>query len=1196
MSAPNWTNNQKLAIEAPPCVLVNAAAGSGKTAVLVERIIRKIKSGADIDRLLIVTFARDAAQQMKNRLKKELLNLIKSSDDAEFNKRMKRQLRLLNSSDITTIDAFCINVIKKNFHTLGMDPVFKIIDAGEAGLMLTEAIKDFLNDKYETDDENIRIASENYSDGFSDYSLEKMIEELYKFTRSLENPIEWVKDKVEMYSDFKSSVWYLRLVDKIGALKREVSLYTEQAVKKFTSYALGEEKKISDLNDEEKERIIQFDENLWNAILRDFENSEKMKSGLWDDVYSAATEFSRMAKTSLKGDFKEERKEIIDIKNKAYEAAENIVKLCAVKEEELSELYEKGIYPVLNAFSNLFCEFDKYFMEMKHKKSNYEFNDLEHLCYELLKNHEEVRMEYFNKYDEILMDEYQDTNALQEAIFNLISDKRFMVGDMKQSIYRFRNSDPFIFKEKDRKYAENSSEGTRIILAENFRSRPQVLKSINEIFKRIMSENAGEVNYDTSQELRWGNPVYDLPEDEKYMSELYILEGHDSESEEEGPDALIEANFIAGKIKSMIDSGFEVSEGGKKRKARPGDFVIVQSAVKSTGNIFVSALNKAGLDGYCENEGYFEKTEIKLMLALIEVINNPLKDIPLAAVMRSVIFGFSEEELAKIRLNLNGDFFNAVKCTAKGEGDLAEKCKKFCESIKRWRNYAKYMSADRLIWTVYEETSFYDLMGVLYNGEEAQANLKLLFEKAKQYEKTGFKGLFHFVEYIKKLEQNVKTASASVISDNSNVVRIMTIHKCKGLEFPVCIFAGAGRRFGGNASGRLKLHKDLGIGVRFVNADGGYYTNTAVCELIKEAQHREEQAENLRKMYVGMTRAKEKLIVTGTVKGLKKSSSDEVKGGYTAEKEKWNSIYSPEMGVMKAETVNAQKRFIDWIAPIVLSHKKECGWKSFVVPYAEEENDVLKDCGETEQAHEKIKEELIDELMNTSYDSGIERDVPGKISVTGINGLRERLKTEDDFFDFECEKKHAEGLKNDVINLKRPDFLTEQGLSGVERGTAYHTALALIEIQDIMDEEYVKKQLIKMQAAGKISENERNGIKVSDLAEFFASEIGERMKKSKMVMREASFEIPVNAAAVTENQKHSNNSILVQGVIDCMFEEDGELVLIDYKTDRTLLEEELIKHYKNQLEWYKRAAEALCEKKVKEAYLYSFALKKLIDI
>ena len=1196
MSSPQWTENQQLAIKTPPRVLVNAAAGSGKTAVLVERIITKIKNGeTDIDRLLIVTFARDAAEQMQSRLKKALTEAIKKSSDLQFNKRMRKQLRLLNNCDITTIDAFCINVVKKNFHLLGIDPAFKIIDAEEAKIMLSEAIKKFLADKYEAEDERLELVSENYSDGFGDYSLEKMIEELYTFTRSLENPTEWVKEKANMYADFKSSSWYLKVLEKTKPLKKEVSLYTNMAAKHMMMYALGGAKEISALTDEETEILQTFDnKGLWDSISEDLNRLQGLNSESWDDVYNAATGFFNTPKNNMGGDFKEERKEIIDIKNKAFDSARKIVDLYSSGESDWSRIYEHGIYPVITAFSDLFCEFDNYFMQIKHKKNSYEFNDLEHICYNLLNNYAEARAEYSKKYDELLMDEYQDTNALQEAIFDLISDKRFMVGDMKQSIYRFRNSDPLIFKEKDKAYSKNPGEGTRIILAENFRSRPQVLESINEIFKRIMSETAGEVEYDETQKLKWGNKSYDLPQDDKYFSELYILEGKDSEADEDENDTIVEARFIARKIKSMIDSGFEVRDGETKRPARPGDFVIIQSAVKSSGSIFISELKKAGLDGYCENEGYFEKTEIKLILSLIDVINNPLRDIPLVAVMRSVVFGFSEDDLARIRLSTRGDFFGAVEKTARGEDELSDKCRNFCESIKKWREYAKYMSADRLIWTIYEETNFYDLMGVLYDGEEAQANLRLLFEKARQYEKTGFKGLFHFVEYIKKIEETAKTASAAVISDSSNIVRIMTIHKSKGLEFPVCIFAGTGKRFKNSVSSKLRLHKELGIGVRFVDADEGYYANTSVCELIKEEQKREEQAENLRKMYVGMTRAKEKLIVVGTVTGIKQTSLGNISGGYTKEKERWNTIYNPAQNYMRPDVVNAQNKFLDWIAPIVLSHKSECGWKSFVIPYTlAEEEEVRENLAEEVT---EIKDELIDKLMDISYNSNVCREIPGKISVTGIGKLKERFETEDDFLDFGIENKHTDGLKNNNLNLKRPAFLSDIQLSGAERGTAYHTVLSLIDICDDMNSEYIKEQILKMKATGRISDAEENSIDTDDLAAFFSSEIGRRIKKADMVMRESPFEIPVSADEITGISDHKGNKILLQGVIDCMFEENGELVLLDYKTDKNLSENELKEHYQNQLEWYKKAAQTLCGKKVKETILYSFALKKTINM
>lgn len=1079
-----WTKNQEMAIKTPPSVLVNAAAGSGKTAVLVERIIRKLISGeTSIERLLIVTFARDAASGMLDRLKRAITKSILSSDDEAFIARMRKELRSLSYSDITTIDGFCINVVRKNFHLLGIDPNFKIIDADEAKIMLLSSIDDFLNDMYENYDTRIELLSSCYSKGFGDYALKNLIKEIYEFTRSLKEPKEWLMKSALMYKDFKSSLWYDFL----------------KASESFEKYGF-------------------------------FDTSEEEK------------------------------------------------------------MYNEGIYPVISVLCQVICEFEDYYFNKKQEKNSFEFNDLEHMCYELLSDFDEVREEYSKKYDEILMDEYQDTNALQDGIFGLISDKKFMVGDMKQSIYRFRNSDPLIFKACDRLFTDMPERGTRISLSENFRSRPQVLDSINEIFSRIMSESAGEIAYDESQTLKWGNKSYDDPENRDYFSELCILEGKDKTADEDDNNVKLEARFIAKKIRKMIDEGFLITDGNKKRCVNSGDFVIIQNSVRSSANIYIEELKKAGIDAYSENEGYFDRTEIKLILALIDVINNPLSDIPLVAVLRSVIFGFSDDDLAMIRMTKKGSFYDAVYEASKKDTDYGRKCKSFCERLFKWREYAKYMTSDSLIWTIYEETHLYDLMGVMYGGEEAQANLRLLFDKAKQYEKTGFRGLFHFLEYMKKMEESSKVQSAGVVCDGNNAVRIMTIHKSKGLEFPVCIFSGAGKRFQSTRSGNLCIHKDFGIGINFVDPEKGYFSHTSVQEIIKEVQKREEQAETLRKLYVALTRAKEKLIVVATVAGKKFDKDGVPFGGADKEREKWNTYYNPDENKMSHEVVNSINRYIDLIAPIVFSHKEECGWLSEVVGYTSDDDESLE---ETQTVYEKseISLELIDKLMGTVYKGEVPRDVPGKISVTGIKILRERFETEEDIADFELENKYIDGLEKRKTSLSRPRFLREDGVTGAERGTAYHTLLCAMD-KDISVEEKIKELKMK----GIFSEAEAKSIRVADIEEFFDSDLGKRLRNSSKVFKEEAFEIMVDAHKITKIEEHKGNKILLQGVIDCMFVEDGELVLLDYKTDRSLTEEEFSEHYSDQLMWYREAAQKLTKMRVKEGYLYSFDLHSAIRI
>ncbi len=1168
-----WTEHQKEAINTPPSVLVNAAAGSGKTAVLVERIIKKLDT-VDIDKLLIVTFAKDAADQMQQRIKKALVTGIRETNNEKKRALYKRQLRLLPYSQITTIDAFCINAVKQNFHMLGIDPAFKIIDSDEAKIMLENAVDTFIEDMYDSVDDRIDILTQSYSNGFNDYRLKKMIIQLFEFTRSLPNPEEWLLQSAEQYKDTK--YWKNHISERVKALADDIKFNINEAVKEFTFNALGKRIDFEDLDENATQVLDEYDnKGLWRSLCRDYESLKFFENNDWDSIYEGASKITSFSMQYMSGDHKEERKKVINIKNKAALMAEEILSVMCLPSEPLEKVCCTRIHPQIKILCEVTCEFCDYYFKIKKHRNIFEFSDIEHLTLKLLR---EFNTDIKGKYSEILMDEYQDTNALQEEIFSNICDKRFMVGDMKQSIYRFRNSDPLIFKNKDILFKKNKNLGTRVILSENFRSRPQVLNSINEIFSRIMSERIGEIEYDESQSLKWGNKSYTEPENEKYFSELYILEGHDDTNED--TDTAIEARFIAQKIREMIDSGFEITDGEGKRPVRAGDFVILLSSVKTVSAIYKKELERVKIDSYSESTGYLDKTEVKLMLNIIRVINNPLQDIPLVAVLRSAVFGFTEDELSIIRRTKKGFFYEAVKEAAKRE-DLAvsEKCVAFCKTLERFREYASYMTADKLIWTVFEETSFYDLMGIIYRGEEAQANLRLLFERARQYEQTGYKGLFHFLKFIDSMEKSSSMGGAQLISDSSDIVRIMTIHKSKGLEFPICFLAGTGKRFSIISDGILDLHKDWGIGVDYVDAEKGIFSKTPVNAVIKSVKKAEEMSENMRKLYVGMTRAKEKLIVTGVVDG-KKSNGE---GGYFKELEKWKQLYNIEKDFMEPSDVGKAFRYIDWLAPIILAHSKQIGWYSHVLEHNSEEvlNDEVQDMQQTVD----ISDELIDSLFKVKSKSMVK--LPGKISVTGIEKLKRNTMTEEDAVDTVIEERNYE-KEQTISNMKRPSFLKRESVSGTERGIAFHTVMSKIRLTQKITLDYIEGEINRLLSDHLLTEAEAKAVESSKILEFFDSSLGERLIKSSFVLREEPFEIMTNGEEILYNAEYKECEILLQGVIDCAFEENGEIILVDYKTDKNADKNTLIHNYSNQILWYKVAIEKLLGKKVKEGILYAF--------
>lgn len=1232
---PNWTTEQSKAIYEPSGkknILVSAAAGSGKTAVLVERIVNLITNSENpfpIDSILVATFTEAAATEMKERI----INRINESyhkafenGDIEQSKYLKEQMHLTSGADINTIDAFCLRVVKNNFHVLGIDPNFSIMDASENELLIDDTLTDLFALLYATeneeDEKRFQRLVTTYASNRDDEGLKKIIRKLYNFIQSFPNPIKWLYDKADMYdNDISKSVWFKEIFlssHKDKMLKRHDSFWNNLIKEMIEIVHKAYPDTDFSVSPADIPECKLYWGKMWDYICMCADSIEALKSaksfdevGSVYDTYIARTKLGTAVKTM----------------DKKIDASPDEWKYYASKYNSMREnllnstsylpngdtthfnkyIHSKELKQMIDDIVWITVQFSELYEIAKSKKNTKTFSDIEHLAYRLFNENENIRNEYSLKYNEILIDEYQDTNGLQDSIFTLISrDNKniFMVGDLKQSIYRFRGGDPTIFKNK---YNLNSDEIEIIHLSQNFRSRMQVIDSINDVFKFNMSKEVGDVNYNDTASLQREESrecYIDTAENSStdYKSEFYYI-GKPKDSAEFSSDNL-EAVTVATRIKELVDSHFQIYDGnGKYRDLKYSDIVVLMRSTKVNGELLQETLQSYNIPSFLQKEEYFEKREIKLMLTLISLINNHIQDIPLISVMRSPIGNFTENELSKIRLeNSSSTFYNAVKYYKASSDDLtaeekklSKKCKNFLKDLTRWRGYVKIKSIASLIWTLYEETGFYDFMGALEGGDEAQANLKLLYERARKYEVSGFKGIFNFIRYIERMEKkNEDLNGAQLINENHNVVRIMTIHKSKGLEFPVVFIMRTTKNMlapNPKEEHRIQLHKDLGIGIDYINYENLYLKKLMFTKYIKHQNQSETLSEELRLLYVAMTRAKEKLIVV---------SSDKYKDMEEFEKKFQDAVFDA-----KAKTpyiiASSAKKYSDWLIPsigISLNH-----WN--VIPRFLNEISVSE---VTEEKNEVIELENIDEmrkkvqnLLEFHYVRPLSSTIPTKTSVTAIKEMADEELTRKSDSDFEP-----------IYMTQKPDFMRTEKL-GTQIGTAHHQLMAFFDIEKIktMNEndyaDFVRDELIRITNDGQIDNNLVSDKNISDMicknvTSFWKSDMGKSVLNANKVYRESPFEISIPAYEYdnTLSDEYRNEEIILQGIIDLYFEDaDGNIILVDYKTDKcSSIDEQLAvaKRYKKQLLLYAHAMEKILKKSVKDKYLYLFSPQSVIKL
>ena len=1249
MGETKWTKEQLSAIETRNCnLLVAAAAGSGKTAVLVERIIRIItneENPVDIDKLLVVTFTNAAAAEMRERI---AAAISKALDKEPTSKNLQKQLTLLNRANITTMHSFCLDVIKNNFHKIDLDPSFRIGDTTEGILLKDEVIEELFEEKYDEEDNEFTTLVEAFSSYKNDDNLKELILDMYNFTMSGPWPEKWLKESAEAFNistqeELDKSRW-------VQILKDSIKIELEGYIKMLN-------KAIEIIN--ETDGLEPYLDTFSSELYSIEKCYESMDSGL-EDIYTSlcAVSFGRL-KSIKKDKVSDENAQntVKDIRDDIKKKISDLINstFSVTPEEMLINI--KGAYPNIKKLTELVLEFGEKFSKKKKEKNILDFNDLEHLCLKILSEIDEVgnikpsktAMEFKNLFDEVLVDEYQDSNNVQEAIIGLVSRRDdefpnvFMVGDVKQSIYRFRQAKPELFIDKYINYTLEESDNRKIQLYKNFRSRRSVIDGVNYVFKEIMSKTVGELEYTDEEALNLG-ASYEESDNENIILggpiEVNIIDKHveefeseeDDEEKEEVEGVNLEGKVVAKRIKELIsgngDKVFKVldKETGEYRPLKYKDIVILLRATKNWAESLLDELGQEGIPAYADTgSGYFESIEIRTIMSLLRVIDNPFQDIPIISVLKSPIMGFSAEELSKIRLIESDKYFyeNIIDIAENPSKDnskeLIDKCRLFLDKLKVWRRKAIYMPIDEFIWYLYMDTAYYGYVGAMPNGVLRQANLKILFQRAKQFEQTSFKGLFNFINFINKLTKSSgDMGSAKILGENEDVVRIMSIHKSKGLEFPVVFLCGTGKQFNlMDLNKNILYHDELGFGPDYVNLEKRMSIGTIAKEAIKKKMKLETLSEEVRILYVACTRAKEKLIITGTVKETEKSI------------EKWMASASLDHNIILPSEILKGKSYLDWIGMALCQHNDGKILRESIAVSDEiskdddsrwqinlwRRNDIIESDSDIIEEEEKdIKSEILDEKFDKdiyaevnkrlSYEYPLKESTILKSNIS-VSDLKKRNSDESDvtveFIDID-ENCDEDNKKKQVIT---PKFLKEEkGLTAAEKGTAVHFVMRKINLDKVSSLNEIKEQIQELYDNEFILEEEMKAVNPYKILSFFKSDLGKMMievhKKGEKVYRELPFYTEISSMDIDKSldKKYKNEKVRLQGIIDCFFEYDGEIILLDYKTDYVPKGKEKIfkEKYLKQIDYYSDALFKIMGRKVSKRYLYSFYLEKVISI
>lgn len=1240
-----WTPKQKAVIDArKSSLLVSAAAGSGKTAVLVERIIQLIcdrDNPVDLDRLLVMTFTNAAAAQMRERIGQALEKKMEEEPDREH---LQVQAALVHRAQITTIDSFCLSLIRDHFNLLDLDPAFRIGDEGELMLLKADVMEALLEDYYQKGDGVFGQFVETYATGKSDSGIEDYIMQVYTFSQSNPFPDQWFsecrRELMELEEgNIKETRWMQYLMKDAGGQLGELAEQLEGAIA-ICGLEGGPEGYIPVLT-------VEADMVRNMASSGDYEILQKRLQ---------EASFGRLPAARGK-DLDPEKKEYAKIcRDRVKKAVGTLKELYGSQTTEEAAAHMLGSRDVALKLLELAEEFHFRYQESKREKNIVDFNDLEHEALKILicpkeeckggYEYSAVADELARRYVEILVDEYQDSNEVQDALLKSLSAERFgrpdvfMVGDVKQSIYKFRLARPQLFMEKYESFEDyeeepgSPSKGKKIELSQNFRSRASVLDSINQVFYQIMTKNLGNIQYSPKVALHPGACFKETEKKAGTPTEILLADtgakvmGPADEELEEYTSREMEARMIAARIKELTDEeeGLWVWDKDREdyRPARYGDMVILLRSLGGWTDSFLNVLTQEGIPAFTESgTGYFDTIEVETVLAMLAVIDNPMQDIPLAAVLKSAIVGMDEEELAWLmavrkqnpKKGQDRGLYGAVRLVLGEEGQeeavpkepswremasqagmpeavresLSEKTAGFSLLLESLRRQAVYLPIHELIHRMYLQTGYYDYVSAMAAGEVRRANLDMLIEKAWSYEKTSYKGLFHFIRYIEKLKKyDTDFGEATGAGKSQEMVRIMSIHKSKGLEFPIVFVAGIGKPFNKqDVRGKLLIDGDLGIGTDYLDIETRVKTSTLKKNVLKRKMDLDNLGEELRVLYVAMTRAKEKLILTGTDRYLEKKLEK-------WSQKTWDTIQIPYTILSTAGS------FLDWI--LMTEPKKSPLFKVEEISAEALTGQVLM-----RKIERRVSEEELNHMdLSRVYDEDMRAFLEEKLSYRYPYEEDISLHTKMSVSEL---KKRGQDIddKNSLFQPVIPEFLKEdrekeggkKTAGGAVRGSAYHRVLELLDFYRITEEEDIRLWLKEAEEKRMITQDIRHMVKTEKIWRFLRSELGQRMcraQKEGRLYREQQFVIGIPAKDMALGE--SEELVLIQGVVDAWMEEEDGLVLVDYKTDQIGPGQEavLARRYGIQLGYYKKALEQMRKKQVKETVIYSLSLEKALGV
>ena len=1267
-----WTPEQESAIMSPKdsnlgaqTLLVAAAAGSGKTAVLVERIITRLKdmeNPLSVQELMVVTFTKAAAAEMSARIGVALAKAMESTDDKALQARLERQLNLLPSAHISTLHSFCQWVIRSYFYKLDIPPTARIGNEAEMALLKQEVLENLLKEAYEHNMYGIFDLSDFFSDDKSDAGLQDKVLSLYEFAMSQSNPDGWMRHAVEPYKaaqeqDLRDTLWGRAMWDDQQAEIDRIANRIEQ-MEPLLESPVGP-KKWDKVYQEQLAALAQLKgAQTWSDMVDVCRNLDTFTKASFTSLGKA------LEKGEVDGALADEFKSLGSQNKDSLKGMKN--GLFHIDESVLQQQFEDQ-YPLIHNLVELTIAFHKAYDEAKKEQGIMDFSDLEHLCLALLvepgteddPQPSEVALELQDTFKEIMVDEYQDTNGVQETIINLISrvDNRFYVGDVKQAIYSFRMADSSLFMNKYNTYGlMNDAVERRIDLAKNFRSHENILTTTNFIFYQIMTQEAAELDYGEKESLIPGRIVEEAPSDWVGGAvELHLLDTSDTNrSDETDGDSETagdepennerELDFIIQKIKELHASKKQVQNAdGSFRQIQWRDFAVLRRSLAGWGTRAVAAMRQAGIPAVVnERDGYFEAQEIQLLLSLLQIIDNPEQDLPMAAVLHSGLVGLDANELGALRLTGDGSLWSVMPLYAEQAQD--ERLLQFIAHIERWRTLSRRHGVADLLWDVYETLDYVNYVGAMPNGLVRRANVMALYERAKGFESSGFRGLFRFLRFVESLrDSNQDMAIANVVTEADDVVRLMTIHKSKGLEFPVVFLSGVQKKFNTmDFNSPLLVDKNGGIGLK------GYYPDIRVsypsmpwlyCKSIKsDAMKAEEQ----RILYVALTRARDKLFLTGYInKEIKKEK------GVGAHIKHAALTQTQALG---ADLIKAGNSYLHWLLIAFARHLDGGAPLRNIIELEGETNFDLLDrqCQVKVEIHDgslygdlDYKADVDETTINTvralgkvndvalpeeivqrfafTYPNLIAAKTTAKISVSELKrrfaerdaeavsatdvsmqqkpviscDITEDTTGENAILDTSIPTISGTELADSVFGRKPLAIaVADEVVTGAQWGTLMHEAMQWLPVK-----KYTQKSMTDMldslQAEGKFSDEERSLLSDRSLYGFFNSDLGQRLIASKRVERELPFSMLFDGNRVYPDVENGER-LFLQGIIDTVFVEDDQWVLVDYKTDRVKSGDELIRRYKIQMDLYKEALERLTNMPVKASYIYSFRLHEAV--